>query len=125
MLALGSAFYGIATFSIAFMTGFWGFWISMVLLTIGEMILVPTSSTFAANLAPTNMRGRYMSLYSLTWGISMGIGPVLGGILSDNFGPRFIWLGGGMIGALSVFVFLALKRKTNRKPLPVKSNTRP
>ncbi len=91
MLAVGSAFYGIATFSIAFMTGFWGFWFSMVLLTIGEMILMPTSSTFAANLAPADMRGRYMSLYTLTWGISMGIGPVLGGLLSDNLGPRFIW----------------------------------
>jgi MFS family permease len=109
ILAIGSAFYGIATLSIAFMTGFWGFWFSMVLLTIGEMILVPTSSTFAANLAPADMRGRYMSLYSLTWGLSMGIGPVLGGLLSDNFGPRFIWFGGGIIGALSVIAFMALK----------------
>ncbi|MEI8132150.1 MAG: MFS transporter, partial [Leptolinea sp.] len=117
MLAIGSAFYGIATLSIAFMTGFWGFWISMVLLTFGEMILVPTSSTYAANLAPTDMRGRYMSLYGLTWGISMGIGPVLGGLLSDNFGPRFIWLGGGVIGALSVLAFLALKRKTDSRGL--------
>jgi MFS family permease len=114
ILALGSAFYGIATLSIAFMTGFWGFWSSMVLLTIGEMILVPTSSTFAANLAPADMRGRYMSLYSLTWGLSMGIGPVLGGLLSDNFGPRFIWFGGGVIGALSVIAFLALKPRLGK-----------
>jgi len=118
MLAIGSAFYGIATFSIAFMTGFWGFWFSMVLLTIGEMILIPTSSTYAANLAPADMRGRYMSLYGLTWGISMGIGPVLGGLLSDNFGPRCIWLGGGIIGALSVLAFLALKRKSDSMLLP-------
>jgi MFS family permease len=114
ILALGSAFYGIATLSIAFMTGFWGFWSSMVLLTIGEMILVPTSSTFAANLAPADMRGRYMSLYSLTWGLSMGIGPVLGGLLSDNFGPSFIWFGGGVVGALSVIAFLALKPRLGK-----------
>lgn len=112
MLALGSAFYGIATFSIAFMTGFWGFWFSMILMTIGEMILVPTSSTFAANLAPVDMRGRYMSLYSLTWGLATGIGPVLGGLLSDNLGPRFIWFGGGLIGLASVLVFLTLKNRT-------------
>jgi len=110
MLAVGSAFYGIATFTIAFMTGFWGFWFSMVLMTIGEMILVPTSSTFAANMAPVDMRGRYMSLYSLTWGLSTGIGPVLGGLLSDNLGPRFIWIGGGLIGMISVLVFLTLKK---------------
>lgn len=111
LLAIGSAFYGVATFSIAFMTGFWGFWLSMVLLTIGEMILVPTSSTYAANLAPPDMRGRYMSLYTLTWGLSMGIGPIMGGLLSDTLGPRFIWIGGGMIGLMSVLVFLTLKSR--------------
>jgi MFS family permease len=112
MLAIGSAFYGIATFSIALMTGFWGFWFSMVLLTIGEMILVPTSSTYAANLAPVNMRGRYMSLYTLTWGLAYGLGPLLGGLLSDNFGPRFIWIGGGVIGLISVLVFTSLQKKS-------------
>jgi MFS family permease len=109
MLAVGSAFYGIATFSIAFMTGFWGFLISMVVLTIGEMILMPTSSTFAANMAPQAMRGRYMSLYTLTWAISMGIGPILGGLLSDTMGPRSIWYGGGVIGLISVMGFIFLK----------------
>ncbi|HEX7556282.1 MAG TPA: MFS transporter [Leptolinea sp.] len=111
MLALGSFFYGFATLSIAFMTGFWGFWLSMVILTMGEMILMPTSSTFAANMAPSDMRGRYMSLYSLTWGLSMGIGPVLGGLLSDNLGPRTIWYGGGVVGAISVIAFISLKNK--------------
>ncbi len=114
MLAVGSAFYGIATFSIAFMTGFWGFWVSMVLLTIGEMILVPTSSTYAANLAPEDMRGRYLSLYSMTHGLAYGVGPVLGGLLSDNFGPKYTWYGGGIIGIVSVAAFILLQR-SNRK----------
>lgn len=114
MLAVGSAFYGIATFSIAFMTGFWGFWVSMVLLTIGEMILVPTSSTYAANLAPEDMRGRYLSLYSMTHGLAYGVGPVLGGLLSDNFGPKYTWYGGGFIGIVSVVAFILLQR-SNRK----------
>lgn len=111
MLAVGSAFYGIATLSIAFMTGFWGFWFSMVLLTIGEMILVPTSSTYAANLAPVDMRGRYMSLYTLTHGLAYGIGPVTGGLLSDTIGPPFIWIGGGLIGLISALFFLLIKKQ--------------
>jgi MFS family permease len=109
MMALGSAFYGLATFSIAFMTGFWGFMVSMFVMTIGEMILMPTSSTFAANMAPADMRGRYMSLYTLTWAISTGVGSILGGFLSDSLGPRAIWYGGGVIGLISVMGFVALK----------------
>ncbi len=109
MMALGSAFYGLATFSIAFMTGFWGFMFSMVIMTIGEMILMPTSSTFAANMAPADMRGRYMSLYTLTWAVSTGVGSIFGGFLSDSLGPRSIWYGGGVIGLVSVIGFIALK----------------
>jgi MFS family permease len=109
MMALGSAFYGIATFSIAFMTGLWGFMASMFVMTIGEMILMPTSSTFAANMAPADMRGRYMSLYTLTWAISTGVGSILGGFLSDALGPKSIWYGGGVIGLISVIGFMALK----------------
>ena len=33
------------------------------------------SSGSAASLAPADMRGRYMSLFSLTWGVAQGIGP--------------------------------------------------
>ncbi len=117
MMALGSTFYCIATFSIAFMTGFWGFWISMVILTIGEMILMPTSSTYIANMAPVDMRGRYMSLYTLTWGLSMGIGPVLGGVLSDNLSPQVIWYGGGFTGLISIILFLLLKRLYKNKDI--------
>ena len=45
-------------------------------MTIGELILVPTSSTYVANLAPIDKRGRYMSLYGLSWPVGAGIGPL-------------------------------------------------
>lgn len=122
MMALGSACYGLATLGMGFMTGFWGFWAAMVVLTIGEMILMPTSSTFIANMAPADMRGRYMSLYTLTWGISMGVGPVLGGLLSDVWKPQAIWYGGGLIGLISVFAFLVLKRLYKEDELLAKSH---
>jgi predicted MFS family arabinose efflux permease len=56
VMATGTAIYALATFCIALASGFWGFWLCMVLMTSGELILVPTSSTYAANLAPADMR---------------------------------------------------------------------
>ncbi|MEN6482925.1 MAG: MFS transporter, partial [Anaerolineaceae bacterium] len=50
VLAVGALLYAIGAGSIAFGTGFWGFWLSMVILTIGELIVAPTASTFVANL---------------------------------------------------------------------------
>lgn len=115
-LGVGSLFYAVGVGSVAFSQGFGGFWLSMVVLTIGELILNPTATTYTANLAPAEMRGRYMSLYGLTWGVAAGIGPLLGGLLSDSIGPKSIWYGGLVIGLLSAGFFFLLAR---RYPQPV------
>ena len=51
---------------------------------------------------------RYMSLYGFGWSAAYGIGPLLGGILNDNLGPKFIWYGGGFAGVLGVLIFVLL-----------------
>ncbi len=111
VVAAGAFFYAIAVGGIALMSGFVGFWICMVVMTFGELIIVPTSSTYVANLAPIDMRGRYMSFYTLTWGVAAGIGPVFGGFLNDIIGPKAIWVGGAIAGGLGVFFFLVLARQ--------------
>jgi len=78
VITVGALFYALGVGSVALGTGFWWFWASMVIMTIGELIIVPTSSTYVANLAPTDMRGRYMSLYGLDrrgcqWGWTSGL----------------------------------------------------
>ncbi len=118
VIMAGAFLYATATGSIAFMSNFRGFWLSMVLMTFGELILVPTASTYAANLAPPDKRGRYMSIYGLTWSVAFGVGPLVGGLLNDHFGPRFIWYGGALFGYLSVLAFLLLYRKASR-PDPI------
>ena len=119
VLMVGAVFYSMAVTSVAFGRGFWWFWGSMVIMTVGELMLMPTSSAFVANLAPPEKRGRYMSIYGLTWGAAAGIAPLLGGFLNDNFGPQTIWFGGGvvgLIGFLGIF-FLSLKRQSLQRNL--------
>lgn len=117
MIALGAVFYAVATLSIAWGMGFWGFWLSMVILSIGELIMMPTASTYVAELAPADKRGRYMGVFGLTWNISMGIGPVIGGLLNDNISPVSIWYGGALFGFASVIGFILLARNY-RQPAP-------
>ena len=119
VLALGAALYAIATGSIALMTDFWGFWLSMVMMTLGELILVPTASTFVANQAPKDKRGRYMGIFGLTWSVAAGIAPIMGGLLNDNLGPHFIWLGGMMVGLLGTTAFIYLHKSTPSSGSPV------
>jgi MFS family permease len=108
VLTVGTAFYAVATLLVALFTRFWGFWLCMVILTIGELILSPTATTYTANSAPADMRGRYMSVFGLSSSVALLFAPVLGGVMSDNFGGRTIWLGGGVIGLLAIGAFLWL-----------------
>ncbi len=110
-LTLGAAFYAAGAGSVALFHSFWGFWASMVVLTVGELLLAPTGSTVAANLAPADMRGRYMGLYGLTWGASFGIAPVIGGYLNDHVAPAAIWVFGLAIGLAAATGFLLLGRR--------------
>ena len=84
VLALGALLYALGAGSVALGGGFWGFWLSMVVLTCGELLLVPTGTALAANLAPPDIRGRYMGLYGITWGVAFGIGPVIAGLPSTT-----------------------------------------
>ncbi|MBA4383873.1 MAG: hypothetical protein C0410_03995 [Anaerolinea sp.] len=115
VLTIGTAFYAAATLMVAFFSGFWGFWFCMVILSIGELIISPTATTYTANAAPADMRGRYMSVFGLTHSVASLIAPVLGGVMSDQFGGRTIWLGGGVIGLLAIGAFLWLTILINKR----------
>jgi len=116
MMCLGMSLYAIANGLVALMTGFWGFWICMVIMSLGELIIVPTSSTYTANTAPADMRGRYMSIYGLIWTFGRAFGPLLGGWLNDNINPQAIWYGGLLIGLLSAAALFILSRKEHQAP---------
>jgi MFS family permease len=110
VLAVGSLFYAVGAGSVAWGWNFPTFLVSMVVLTIGEMILIPTSTALTANLSPPDMRGRHMSVYGLTWGIGFGIGPVIGGFLNDSLAPVAIWYGGLAMGLAAALGFVMLAR---------------
>lgn len=108
VMAIGTMVYAVGVTSIALGQGFWGFWLSFVVVTIGELMIMPTSTTFVANLAPIDKRGRYMSFFSLSQGAGRGIAPLLGGLLNDNIGPKAIWYGGGLIGLVSAACYAVM-----------------
>ncbi len=113
--ATGMLIYAISVGSVALMTGFWGFWLSMVLLTFGELTLVPTASKYVADTAPADLRGRYMSIYWLGWGLARTLSPLIGGFINDQISPQAIWIGGLLIGLTSTFGLIALNNITQTR----------
>lgn len=109
--ALGMLVYAFGTGSVALMTGFGGFWLSMVILTFGELTVVPTASKYVADLAPADSRGRYMGAYWLSWGFARALAPLIGAMLNDQISPQAIWLGGLAIGLTSALGLVLLSRR--------------
>ncbi len=111
MMAFGVIFYAIGFGMFGFVSAFALFALAIVIITIGEMIVMPTSSALAANFAPEAMRGRYMAAFGLTWVLPSTFGPAAAGYILDNFDPNLLWyIGGGLcLAAAACFYALHLR----------------
>ena len=99
--------------------------IAIVVVTMGEMLVVPTSQSVATNFAPEDMRGRYMGVFGMTWMIPATFGPGLAGIILDNYNPNLLWLACGVIGVLAAAIFILLHLRFHPPPistLPIQIN---
>jgi MFS family permease len=123
MMALGTIFYMIGFSMFGFVTVYAMFALAVIVITIGEMIVMPTTQALAANFAPQDMRGRYMAVFGLTWMIPATVGPGAAGVILDNFNPNLLWYIGGVLCAISALGFYALHTRlgaqTRFAPAPV------
>ncbi len=110
VMAVSGLFYtgGLAIYALG--SSFPAFWLGMVVMTTGELLVSPTSTTLVADLSPANMRARYMGLYGLSYRVSGGVGPVIGGLLNDHVAPAATWWFGALAALLSAGGFAAMAR---------------
>ena len=107
-MALGTLFYMVGFSMFGFVTAYWLFASAIVIITIGEMVIMPTSQALAANFAPEEMRGRYMAVFGLTWMIPATLGPGSAGVILDNYNPNLLWYIGGLLCLVSAFAYYGL-----------------
>ncbi len=108
MMAFGTIFYVIGFVLFGIVTTYVLFALNIVIITIGEMIVVPTSQALVAGFAPEKMRGRYMAVAGLSWAIPSTIGPGAAGYILDNYNPNLLWYIGGALCGLSVVAYYFL-----------------
>jgi MFS family permease len=83
--------------------------------TLGEMVAMPVSAAYVANLAPADQRGMYMGLYGLVWSVAFVAGPSVGmALFSVN--PTALWVSCGVFGVLSSALILGGARAAQRVP---------
>ena len=108
VMALGTLFYMVGLTMYGFAAAYGLFIAAMIIITFGEMIVVPVGQALAANFAPPDMRGRYMALFGLSWAIPSAVGTWAAGLIVDNYDPNWVWYLSGIISAVAAAGFIAL-----------------
>src|SRR5439155_23950868 len=78
-----------------------------IVFAIGECVHTNVLGPLVADMAPAHLLGRYLSLYSLTFSISLALGSAIGGLLLQTL-PDAIWWGGALAAMLAGAVLLRL-----------------
>ncbi|MEM9413220.1 MAG: MFS transporter, partial [Planctomycetota bacterium] len=66
--------------------------LSMLVLTLGEMLASPMSTSWVSKRSKQGDTGRYMGWYTMAYSLAFILGPALGGLVYD-YQPEFVWYG--------------------------------
>lgn len=108
MMALGTLFYMIGFGMFGLVSAYGLFVLAVVVITVGEMLVMPTSQALAAHFARADMRGRYMAVFDLTNKIPATVGPAAAGVVLDNYNPNLLWYLGAVLCVISAVFFYIL-----------------
>ncbi len=83
--------------------------ISMILITIGEMIGFPYTNAFAMKRAKIGNEGRYMALYTMSFSLAHIVSPKLGMDIIAKYGYNVNFIVIGIFGFIAVILSLWLR----------------
>lgn len=115
VIAIGALFYVVGFGMYGFVSAVYLFFIAMIIITIGEMIVTPIQQTVVAKFAPEEKRGRYMAVFGFHWAIPSLFGILLAGLVMDYIGPNWVWFFAGILSFVSVVGFWSLHGVTKKR----------
>ncbi|MFI8101680.1 MFS transporter [Streptomyces sp. NPDC086023] len=104
LVAAGVALTGLAD-------GVVGYALSVVVWSLGELVVAGIAAAVVANLAPAHARGRYQGAYSWVWGTARFAALTLGVAVYTGLGPAVLWWTALTVGLAAAAAILALTRR--------------
>lgn len=109
--------FGILPFS----TAVWFCVLSAIILTIGEMLASPMSSSWVSQRSENRDTGSYMGWYTMSYSIAFIIGPAVGGLIYQSNKNMVFYLS-MLVGILVLFGFLTLNKRLEREKAALAGN---
>jgi MFS family permease len=108
-LVLGAVLFALGFGSMAVLHSVPGLLLAAVVWTFGEMIAMPASGAYAADIAPPGRAGEYAGAYASTFSLAILVGPWAGTIALEAFGGFALWLGMLVVGLVGAAVLSLLR----------------
>jgi MFS family permease len=123
LLAVSALLFGIGYAANVFVSTLPMYLVGAAFWTVGEVVGFPSASTMVANLAPRAMRGRYQGVFSMVWGLAMGISPILGGNVMHRFGASSLWWSCLVLGTLVAAGHLSAARARRARTVELEAHS--
>ncbi len=78
--------------------------------TLAEIVNSPTQMGLVVRLSPTQGRGRYQGVYTLSWSVAALVAPLAGGTVIDTFGADVLWGLCAVVGTVAAAGYWLLMR---------------
>ncbi|MEU5643276.1 MFS transporter [Streptomyces milbemycinicus] len=108
LIAVGVALTGVAD-SVAVYT------VSVVVWSLGEVVVAGIAASMVAGLAPAHARGRYQGAFQWTWGVARFGALTVGVTVYTSLSPAVLWWSALLAGVLTSAVTLVLQSRVNRR----------
>ena len=112
-MVMGTLLYMVGFTLYGFVSAYAMFAVAMLTITLGEMMIIPTSSSLVARMAPDTMRGRYLAFSGVTWVVAASLGPTAAGLVLDYYNPYWVWYLCGIFSAVAVIGYLLLDARAD------------
>ncbi|MFE5208677.1 MFS transporter [Streptomyces sp. NPDC056600] len=108
LVAVGVAMTGLAD-------GVAGYVVSVVVWSLGEVVVAGISATVISHLAPPHARGRYQGALNWTWGVARFTALTVGVLLYTAAGPAVLWWTALVAGVTASALSLGLARRVTAR----------
>ncbi|MFI9204961.1 MDR family MFS transporter [Streptomyces sp. NPDC053048] len=84
--------------------------LTIVVWTLAEIVNSPTQMSLVVRLSPSQGRGRYQGMYTMSWSVAALVAPLVGGWLIDSYGADVLWGVCAVVGTVAAAGYWMLMR---------------
>jgi MFS family permease len=112
MCAISCLFWAGGYIAFAFASNSNFYYLGMILITLGEIIVFANGNYLIERLAPENMKGAYLGSLNLGFA-GVILGPIIGGYILQELGGNFLFILCGVLMIFVAFIYLRVKNRVS------------